>query len=296
MNPRVTHADRVIDPVTKATKGQLVDWYAQVAAHMLPHLRRRPVALLRAPTGVSGELFFQKHAQDTPLAGVRQLDPALDPGHAPLLQIGQAQGLLSAAQMNTIEFHTWNARSDRIGMPDRMCFDLDPGEGVPWAHVQEGALLLQTMLSELGLVPFLKTSGGKGLHVVVPIRRGPGWDAVKGFARAIVAHLAQTLPQRFVLKSGPKNRVGKIFVDYLRNGFGATTVCAWSVRARPGLGVSVPVAWEELAELRSGAHWELASAPERLGVANRPWAAMERSHRGLARPMRQLGYRPEPQG
>lgn len=285
---RITNADRVIDPQSGATKGQLVDWYQQAAAAMLGHLRQRPVALLRAPEGVGGELFFQKHAQGAGFPGVRLLDPALDPGHAPLLQIGQARGLLSAAQMNAIEFHTWNARSDRIGQPDRLCLDLDPGEGVPWPQVQEAALLVRTLLTEVGLVPFLKTSGGKGLHVVVPIRRGPGWDAVKGFARALVAHLAQTLPQRFVLKSGPKNRVGRIFVDYLRNGFGATTVCAWSVRARPGLGVSVPVAWDELPDLRSGAHWQLADAPSRLAIGNQPWAGMEKARRGLAGPMQRV--------
>lgn len=290
---RVTHADRVIDAQSGATKGELLAWYAEAAAQMLPHLRPRPVALLRAPTGVGGELFFQKHAKGMELPGVRLLDPALDPGHEPLLLIHQAQGLLAAAQMNAIEFHTWNARPDRIGQPDRLCFDLDPGEGVAWGRVQEAAQLLHTLLTELGLVPFLKTSGGKGLHVVVPIRRGPDWDTVKGFARAVVAHLAQTLPDRFVLKSGPKNRVGRIFVDYLRNGFGATTVSAWSVRARPGLGVSVPVAWDELPELRSGAHWSLRDAPARLATGNRPWAAMERSRRALTGPMRDLGDVPK---
>lgn len=291
--PRITHAERVIDTASGATKGDLVAWYDQAAAQMLPHLKDRPVALLRAPEGVGGELFFQKHAKEETLSRVRQLDAALDPGHAPLLQIDEAAGLLSLAQLNTIELHTWNARADRIAQPDRLCFDLDPGEGVAWERVQEGALLLRTMLEELGLVPFLKTSGGKGLHVVVPIRRGPDWDTAKGFAQAVVAHLARTLPERFVQKSGPKNRVGRIFVDYLRNGFGATTVCAWSVRARPGLGVSVPVHWDELPELRSGAHWGLRDAPERLAVGNEPWAAMARSSRALGGAMRALGYMPD---
>ncbi|MDA7418735.1 DNA ligase D [Xenophilus arseniciresistens] len=290
--PRITHAERVIDRHSGATKGELVAWYAQAAAQMLPHLKGRPVALLRAPAGVGGEVFFQKHAKEQQLPGVRQLDPALDPGHAPLLQIDQAAGLLQLAQLNTIELHTWNARSDRIAQPDRLCFDLDPGEGVAWECVQEGALLLRTMLEELGLVPFLKTSGGKGLHVVVPIRRGPDWDTAKGFAQAVVAHLARTLPDRFVQKSGPRNRVGRIFVDYLRNGFGATTACAWSVRARPGLGVSVPVGWDELPQLRSGAHWGLRDAPARLAVGNTPWAAMARSSRALGGAMRVLGYTP----
>ncbi|WP_295544600.1 DNA ligase D [uncultured Pseudacidovorax sp.] len=289
---RVTHADRVIDRGSGATKGEVIAYYAQVAPLMLPHLRGRPVSLVRAPDGVGGELFFQKHVQNAPLPGVRLLDPALDPGHEPLLQIDSAKGLLSAAQMNTLEFHTWNGHSRGLDKPDRMTFDLDPGEGVAWAHVQEGALLMRTLLDELGLQALLKTSGGKGLHVVVPIRRQHGWDTVKDFSRAVVQHLARTLPERFVAKSGPKNRVGRIFVDYLRNGFGATTVSAWSVRSRPGLGVSVPVAWDELPNLTSGAHWTLASIGERLATGNAAWDEAGVPSQGLARAMQVLGFSP----
>jgi len=290
---RITHAERVIDAASGVTKGELLAYYAAAATTMLPHLRRRPVSLVRLPEGVGGEVFFQKHAQGGEMPGVRLLDPALDPGHAPLLQIDSARALLAAAQMNTIEFHTWNAVSTAIGTPDRMTFDLDPGEGVPWPRVQEAALLVRTLLGELGLPAFLKTSGGKGLHVVVPLRPGPGWDTVKDFSRAIVQHLAGTIPERFVAKSGPRNRVGRIFVDYLRNGFGATTVSAWSARGRPGLGVSVPVAWDELMDLTGGAHWTVRSAPARLAeVGNAPWDAMARSRKGLARAMKTLGFTP----
>src|SRR5690606_27930740 len=136
------------------------------------------------------------------------------------------EGLLSGAQMNVIEFHTWNAVKSAIDKPDRMTFDLDPGEGISWREVQEAAQLVRAFLEELRLPAYLKTSGGKGLHVVVPLKKHYGWDEVKGFSQAIVQHLARTLPQRFVAKSGPKNRIGKIFIDYLRNGFGATTVAA----------------------------------------------------------------------
>ncbi|MET0542638.1 MAG: DNA ligase D [Variovorax sp.] len=286
----VSHADRVIDAQSGATKGDLYVYYQAVADLMLPHLRKRPVSLVRAPAGVGGELFFQKHAQGAEMAGVKLLDPSLDRDHDPLLQIDAAQGLLSAAQMNTIEFHMWNATSDAIDTPDRFTLDLDPGDGVPWSQMQEAALLVQVLLKELGLPAFLKTSGGKGLHVLVPLRRQHGWDTVKGFSQAVVAHLAQTIPARFVAKSGPKNRVGKIFVDYLRNGFGATTACAWSVRSRPGLGISVPVHWEELAELKSGAHWTLANVTERFGVGNAPWSEINARRTGLDGPMRRLGY------
>jgi bifunctional non-homologous end joining protein LigD len=291
--PHITHAERVIDQSSGLTKGDLVAYYLQVAPLIQPHLRGRPVALVRAPDGVGGELFFQKHMQKSELEGVRLLDPALDPGHDPLLEIDDARGLVSAAQMNVVELHTWNATSKAIGKPDRMTFDLDPGEGVGWPHMQEAAMLVRTLLTELGLVGFLKTSGGKGLHVVVPVRRQHGWDTVKDFSRAVVAHLAQTIPERFVVKSGPKNRVGKIFVDYLRNGFGATTVSAWSVRARPGLGVSVPVAWDELPELTGGAQWTVADARTRFDPGNAPWDGMERARKGLAGPMKTLGFVPK---
>lgn len=290
---KITHADRVIDKHSGITKGELAAYYDGVAKLMLPHLRGRPVSLVRAPEGVGGELFFQKHLQNREIPGVRLLDPALDPGHEPLLQIDTKQGLLGAAQMNVIELHTWNATSRAIGKPDRMTFDLDPGEGVAWPQIQEAAMLVRTLLDELSLPSFLKTSGGKGLHVVVPIRRQYDWDAVKGFSQAVVAHLAQTIPARFVAKSGPRNRVGKVFVDYLRNGFGATTVSAWSARSRPGLGVSVPLAWEELPELTSASQWTVANAAQRFDIGNKPWAAMERSRKGLAAAMKLLGYKLE---
>jgi len=289
---KITHADRVIDAKSGITKGELAAYYDAVGTLMLPHLRGRPVSLVRAPDGVGGELFFQKHIQNREIPGVNLLDPALDPGHEPLLQIDSKTGLIGAAQMNVIELHTWNATSRAIDRPDRMTFDLDPGEGVDWPQIQEATLLVRTLLDELGLPSFLKTSGGKGMHVVVPIRRQYGWDEVKGFSQAVVVHLAKTIPERFVAKSGPRNRVGKVFVDYLRNGFGATTVSAWSARSRPGLGVSVPVAWEELPALTGAAQWTIANVAERLATGNKPWAAMERSRKGIAAAMKMLDYKP----
>lgn len=237
---------------------------------MLDHLKGRPVSFLRAPAGIEGELFFQKHLEAA-MPGVKSLPTRLDPDHPPLLEVPTAEAIMSAVQMNVVEFHTWNAVKTAIDKPDRILFDLDPGEGVKWTTMQQAAGLVHTMLDELGLQSWLKTSGGKGLHVVVPVRRQYDWDTIKSFAQAVVVHLARTLPQIFVAKSGPKNRVGKIFVDYLRNGFGATTVSAWSARARPGLGVSVPVRWDELDKLSSGAHWTISNIHERLDVGNAPW-------------------------
>ncbi|MCD0499863.1 DNA ligase D [Achromobacter sp. MY14] len=267
---RLTHPERVIDPSTKLTKLDLARYYGLVAPLMLEHLKGRPVSFLRAPSGIDGQLFFQKHLEAA-MPGVKPLPTRLDPDHPPLLEVPTAQAIMSAVQMNVVEFHTWNAVKTAISKPDRMLFDLDPGEGVKWATMQQAARLVHTMLDELGLDSWLKTSGGKGLHVVVPLRRQYDWDTIKSFAHTVVAHLAQTLPQIFVAKSGPKNRVGKIFADYLRNGFGATTVSAWSARARPGMGVSVPVAWDELDKLTSGAHWTISNIHERLDAGNAPW-------------------------
>jgi bifunctional non-homologous end joining protein LigD len=177
-----------------------------------------------------------------------------------------------------------------IGKPDRMTLDIDPGEGVGWPQIQQAARLVRALLDELGLPAFLKTSGGKGLHVVVPLRRQFDWDTVKDFSQAIVQHLARTLPERFVVKSGPKNRVGRIFIDYLRNGYGATTAAAWSARARPGLGISVPVGWDELDRLRSGSHWTVATVHQRLDQGNEPWSEYEASRTGLATAMKKLGF------
>jgi bifunctional non-homologous end joining protein LigD len=179
-----------------------------------------------------------------------------------------------------------------------MIFDIDPGEGVPWSRVQEAAVLTRTLLDELGLASWLKTSGGKGLHVVVPIAPKLDYDTVKDFSQAVVQHLARVLPSRFVTKSGASNRVGKIFVDYLRNTFGATTAAAFSARARPGLGVSIPVSWEQLGSLKGGAQWTIATAREHLSFQEAdPWVDYWKSRQALTGAMRKLGFeagRPAP--
>jgi bifunctional non-homologous end joining protein LigD len=288
---RISHGERVVDPSTGFTKQDLVNHYLRVARRMLPHLQQRPAALVRAPEGITQQLFFQKHAQGLKIPEVTRLDTALDPEHLPMIQIDSFTALIGAAQMNVIEFHTWNARSSRIEQPDRMTFDLDPGEGVEWPAVQEGAELAHGLLQEIGLKAFLKTSGGKGLHVVVPLTPRDDWDTVKDFSEAVVQHLAQVLPQRFVAKSGPKNRVGRIFVDYLRNGRGATTAAAYSARARPGLGVSMPCRWEELPALTSGAHWTIANAHERVDLDDDPWADYAGTRQTLTKAKKALGFR-----
>jgi bifunctional non-homologous end joining protein LigD len=286
---KVTHGDRVIDAATGLTKLDLVRFYDSVAERMLPHLAGRPLALVRGPEGVAGTLFFQKQDEAGSIPGLKALDARLFPGHAPLLTVPDADALLSAAQMNVIEFHPWNSTAKKINEPDRIVFDLDPGEGLPWERVKEAALLVRTLLDELGLQAWLKTSGGKGLHLVVPIAPRWSYDVVKGFAQAAVEHLARTIPSRFVAKTGAANRVGKVFVDYLRNGQGATTAAAFSARARPGLGVSMPVAWDDLAALKGGAQWNIATAREHLSFEQAdPWAEFFEARQSLAAALKVL--------
>jgi bifunctional non-homologous end joining protein LigD len=195
---------------------------------------------------------------------------------------------VGAAQMNVVELHTWNSTTADIAHPDRVIFDLDPGEGIDFPTLKEATALMKQALDLVELESFLKTSGGKGLHVVVPIAPKDDWESVKSLAKAIVEHMATVVPERFVAKSGPKNRVGRIFVDYLRNGFGATTACAWSARARPGIGLSVPCAWDELGQVTGGAHWHLRNIRERLEEFDDPWRAYAKTRQTLVKARKTL--------
>jgi bifunctional non-homologous end joining protein LigD len=270
---KVSNPERVVDAVSGVTKLELVRYYESVAEWMLPHLKGRPTSLVRGPNGIGGELFYQKHLNEQSVVEVRELPASLWPGHPSLIEVPTRKALVAAAQMNVIEFHTWNAVERKITCPDRVIFDLDPGEGVPWQHMQEAALLVNGMLAELRLQSWLKTSGGKGLHIVVPLTPRENWDTVKAFSEKVVQHLAKVIPQRFVAKSGAANRVGRIFVDYLRNSHGATTAAAYSARSRPGLGVSMPIAWDDLSALKSSDQWTVRTAREHLSFQKSdPWA------------------------
>lgn len=269
--PKVTHGSRVIDPSTGLTKLDLVRYYAEVSRWALPHLQGRHIFIRRAPDGVVAPTVFQEHPDGMP--GLKGTDTRLWPGHEPAISIETADDLVNAAQAGMIELHTWNSTARAIKLADRLVFDIDPGEGVTWKEVQEAALLVRAMLDELGLESWLKTSGGKGLHVVVPVIPEIGHAEARAFTKAVVDHMARTIPQRFVVKSGSKNRVGKIFIDYLRNGQSQTTVAAYSSRTRPGMGVSMPVSWGALPELSGGAHWDINSAVTYLaGLKKDLWA------------------------
>jgi bifunctional non-homologous end joining protein LigD len=270
---KITHPERVIDPSIGLTKLDLVLYYDQVSSSMLPFLKNRPVYLLRSQEGLNGKQFFQRHSNRLAIPGIGTLDRSLDPAHAPLMVIDTAHALIGAAQMGTIELHTCNATADKIDRPDCMVFDLDPDPDLPWSSVIEGAQLTKVVLDELGLKSFLKTSGGKGLHIVVPLARRHTWDEVTEFSEAVAQHLARTVPAHFSAKMGAKNRVGKIYVDYMRNQRQASTVVPYSARARPGLAVATPIAWEELSDTTGAAMWTIATLPERLArLKNDPWS------------------------
>nr|WP_314569888.1 DNA ligase D [uncultured Pseudomonas sp.] len=272
-NVNITHPDRVIDKQSGTQKQQLAQFYDSISQWILPFLRHRPVSLLRTPEGIDGEQFFQKHSERLAIPNIKQLDQALDPGHARLMEIDSAAALIGAVQMGTVEFHTWGGTADKIETPDLFVLDLDPDPALPWKAMLEAAQLTLSVLDELGLQAFVKTSGGKGLHLVVPLARRDNWDTVKAFAKAIAQFITAQLPERFTATSGPKNRVGKIFIDYLRNARGASTVAAYSVRARPGLPVSVPISREELKALRGAQQWTVANLHERLQALKvDPWA------------------------
>lgn len=285
---RLTHPDRVVDATTGATKREVAQYYAQVADWLLPQLKDRPVALVRAPDGLSGELFFQKNAGQLHIPKVLSYNKA-QAGQAAMV-LNRADSLLGAVQMNTLELHTWNATTKDFDKPDRFVLDLDPDPALPWKAMLEATQLTLTLLDELGLKVFLKTSGGKGMHLVVPLTRRAGWDEVKDFSHALVNHMAGLFPDRLSAVSGPKNRVGRIFIDYLRNGKGATTVAAYSLRAREGLPVSVPIWREELSQLKGANQWNIGNLHTRLAQVEDPWAEMGKTRQSITLRMRkQLG-------
>lgn len=290
---KITHPDRVIDTQSGTQKLQLAQFYESISEWILPFLRNRPVSLLRAPEGIAGEQFFQKHSEHLAIPNIKQLDQALDPGHARLMEIDSPAALIGAVQMGAVELHTWGATADKIETPDLFVLDLDPDPALPWKSMLEAAQLTLSVLDELGLEAFVKTSGGKGLHLVIPLARKDDWDTVKAFAKAIAQFMTQQLPERFTATSGPKNRIGKIFIDYLRNARGASTVAAYSVRARPGLPVSVPVSRDELKGLHGAQQWTVANLHERLqNLKKDPWAGYANRQKISKKMWEKLGAHP----
>ena len=283
---RISHPERVIDASSGVSKLAVAQYYARVAPWLLADLARRPLALVRAPDGIAGEQFFQKHVGGRAMPHVGQLQHPDE--KKPLLLLETPQALIGAAQMSVIELHAWNATAPRLDRPDRFVLDLDPDPALPWKRMLEATRLTLTLLDELGLESFLKTSGGKGMHIVVPIERRLDWDVVKSFSQAIAQYMAKLMPAQFSAVSGPKNRVGKIFIDYLRNGRGATSVAAYSLRAREDLPVSVPIYREELDDLKGAGQWTIRNLFQRLDelAGDDPWAALPGTRQNITAQMR----------
>jgi bifunctional non-homologous end joining protein LigD len=270
------------------TKLELVLYYARVGDWMLPELVNRPVSLVRCPSGKSADCFFQRHAMTGMPEMIRTI-PLREEGskkRADYLYIEDARGLLALAQFGAVEFHSWGCRIDQPERPDRIVFDLDPDEGLPWREVVSAAHHIADLLRGLGLVPFLKTTGGKGLHVVVPIARRQGWPEVRRFCEAFARQQAEQAPRRFTANMAKRERRGRIYLDYLRNARSATAVAAYSLRARPGVPASVPLAWDELSAIDDPADLNYATVPQRLeaGVAD-PWAGIDQAARALTKDM-----------
>ncbi|HSF69504.1 MAG TPA: DNA ligase D [Nitrospira sp.] len=281
----LTNPDRVLYPDIGLTKSALAAYYEQVADWMLPHLRGRPLTLLRCPEGYQ-KCFYQKHVNEKVPSAIGRIEIEEDDGRDTYMLAESAEALLGLVQMGVLEIHTWGSTRDRLERPDRLTFDLDPDPSVPWAQVVEAAQLTKTLLEELGLVSFLKTTGGKGLHIVTPIQRTQEWEEAKTFAKAVADHLVRAIPQRFTSNMAKRARKGKIFIDYLRNARGATAIAAYSTRAKPGAPVSAPLAWDELSEDLPSDYFTVMNLPARLKRLRRdPWDAYDRSARRVTAEM-----------
>lgn len=266
---KISSRDRVIFPEAKATKGDLADYYEAISPLMLPFLAHRPISLVRCPQGRAKKCFFQKHDSGSFGDHVRHIPIAEKSGGVEdYLFVEDAAGMLACVQMGTIEFHAWGARTDDVEAPDRMIFDLDPDEGMDFKTVRKAAQDIRKTLADIGLVSFAMLSGGKGVHVVVPLTPGHDWDAHKDFASRFARALAQSEPDRFTATMSKAKRKGKIFIDWLRNQRGATAVIPYSARAREGAPVAVPISWDELSDIDAAGVFSIRDVDTLLDRAN----------------------------
>jgi bifunctional non-homologous end joining protein LigD len=269
----ITHPDRIYWPSLGITKAGLADYYAAVWRQIAPFIVGRPLSVLRGPGGIAEPCFFQKHGWKGMSRSIKTLPDPAHPDEQPLLMIDDFDGLIGLVQGGVLELHPWGATAATLDQPDMVIFDLDPGPDIGWAAIVEGAQAVRSLLEERGLTPFVKTSGGKGLHVVVPLKPESDWSRVKPWTKSIAALLARGQPDRYVAATTKAKRQGKILIDYLRNGRGATAVAPYSPRARPSAGVSMPIAWDEIETIDSGDYFTLATALPRLDrLSDDPWA------------------------
>jgi bifunctional non-homologous end joining protein LigD len=278
----ITHPERVVYADAKRSKQDVADYYRAVAAWMLPEIAGRPLAVMRCPDGAGKACFFQKHVTRGIGRHVHGVKIRGSQGTDRHLCIDDARGLLELVQMNVLEFHPWGARASDVEHADRIVFDLDPHASVKWPRVRRAALDLRKHLESVGLRSYLRTSGGKGLHVVVPLAPAVDWGSAKGFAQAVAEAMAALSPQEFVSVAGEKNRKDRIFIDWLRNGRGATSVASYSLRARPAGGVAMPIAWSDLPRLKSGDAWTLGNALRWIERRRSdPWADIDEIRQSL---------------
>lgn len=280
--PRLTSAERVVFADAGITKGDVADYYRAVSRWLLPELLHRPLSLVRCPHGADADCFFQKHHAESLGPHVRSIRLRELEGEDDYLYIDDLDGVLELVQMNTLEFHVWGARVDDVERPDRLVFDLDPDEALPWNDVKAGARQVRDRLAKVGLRSWVRLSGGKGLHVVVPLRRGADWSQAKAFCEGIADAMVEQAPERFVATASKAQREGRIFIDWLRNARGATSVTGWSLRARPGAPVAMPLSWDELGRIREPRAFDLARAARRARLLRRdPWPGFLRARQTL---------------
>ncbi len=272
----ISHPERVVFAKKKIRKGDVADYYRQMARWILPGIVGRPLSLLRCPDGAGKACFFQKHHGPGLGDAVHAIPLQQKSGREDYVYIDDVRGLLQLVQMNTLELHPWGATVADPEHPDRLVFDLDPGEGVGWNEVKAGARDVRDRLQEIGLRSFVRLSGGKGVHVVVPLQPAADWEQAKAFCEAFAQAMAQQAPERYVATMSKAKRGGVIFIDWLRNTRGATSVCSWSLRARESAGVAVPLRWEELARIKAADAFPLDKA---LARAKRlkadPWEGID---------------------
>ena len=289
----ISHPDKIFWPATDAhapvRKADLIAYYEAAAERLLPHILDRPVSIIRAPDGIGGEHFFQRHA----LAGRHPGLHPIDVGEGkPYLAVTDLSGLIAIGQSGGLELHPWGCKPGDPETPDQITFDLDPDEGLDFDAVVAAAILLKPRLEALGLTPFVKTTGGKGLHVVAPIKADArsriGWDQAKAFAKSFCEALKADDPDRFTTTMAKKARGGKIFLDYLRNGRAATAVAPWSPRARPGAGIACPLSWEQVRPGLDPTHFNLRTAADLLRAPD-PWTKFRASAASLKPALRKLG-------
>jgi bifunctional non-homologous end joining protein LigD len=280
---KLSSPTKLIFPEDNITKQQVADYYAAVMPKLLPEVANRPLSVIRCPDGTAKACFFQKH--HTPGLSRVDLVRLKEEGgnNANYLVANTAEAVMELVQFNSLEFHPWGAHADDPERADRIVIDLDPGPGVPWAEVKRAALQVRELLKNLKLKSFLRTTGGKGLHVVMPLNPPVEWPTVKAFAKAVADAMAGAEPQRFISTSTLKKRERKIFVDYLRNGRGATAVASYSLRARPGAPVAFPLSWAELEGLKRGDAYTLKNVPGLLKGRRDPWAGFGSVRQDLSR-------------